>query len=144
MEPMDKVTVEQRLAAIEAKLDMVLARLDSLAPGGLGVGARANAPQDHIPQDRPQLDPGLVDRTPLDYVERDTGPYSSSFTGPAAGFTASPGVDPILEPVLELVRQGRKIQAIKAYRERTGAGLRQAKDAIDAMALGQYPQTGRW
>ncbi|WP_161789862.1 hypothetical protein [Streptacidiphilus neutrinimicus] len=185
MEPVDRVTVEQRLAAIEAKLDMVLARLDSLAPGGgPGLGAGDGGPQDRIPQDRTPLDPGLLDRAPLDYVERNTGPYATSaaspsgasaatpygtpaagpYAAPVAGpYAASPAgpyavpvagayaapapapyVDPSLEPILELVRQGRKIQAIKAYRERTGAGLRQAKEVIDAMALGQYPQTGRW
>ncbi|MFY9263268.1 MAG: ribosomal protein L7/L12 [Arcanobacterium sp.] len=30
-----------------------------------------------------------------------------------------------------LINQGKKIEAIKNYRERTGAGLREAKDAID-------------
>lgn len=32
---------------------------------------------------------------------------------------------------LELVRQGRKIDAIKAYRQRRGAGLREAKEAVE-------------
>lgn len=36
--------------------------------------------------------------------------------------------------VLEVMRQGRKIEAIKLYRERTGAGLKQAKEAVDALA----------
>ncbi|WP_431044214.1 ribosomal protein L7/L12 [Streptomyces sp. P1-3] len=42
--------------------------------------------------------------------------------------------DPELERVAELARNGRKIQAIKAYREVTGAGLKEAKDAVDRMA----------
>jgi ribosomal protein L7/L12 len=110
MEPVDKVTVEQRLAAIEEKLDLVLARLDGLATGGLGGGGlRDDAPRDDIPQDHISLDNTALEA----------------------------------DPILELVRQGRKIQAIKAYRERTGAGLRQAKDAIDAMALRERPQIGR-
>ncbi len=29
---------------------------------------------------------------------------------------------------------GRKIQAIKVYREATGAGLKDAKDAVDLLA----------
>ncbi len=29
--------------------------------------------------------------------------------------------------------QGRKIQAIKLYRDQTGAGLKEAKDAVEAM-----------
>ncbi|WP_160311665.1 hypothetical protein [Streptacidiphilus melanogenes] len=145
MEPVDRVTVEQRLAAIEAKLDMVLARLD-----GLGLGTSGYAPQDGVPQDRTPANPRRSEYEPLDYVEFNTGPYATpapapypaSAAGPYPAPVAGPYVDPALEQVLELVRQGRKIQAIKAYRERTGAGLRQAKDAIDAMALGQYPQTG--
>ena len=37
------------------------------------------------------------------------------------------------DPVRELLLQGRKIDAIKAYRERTGAGLKDARDAVDEM-----------
>ena len=36
---------------------------------------------------------------------------------------------PIAIPAL--IRQGKVIEAIKAYREATGVGLKQAKDAID-------------
>jgi ribosomal protein L7/L12 len=36
--------------------------------------------------------------------------------------------------ILELVRTGRKIEAIKEYRQRTGAGLKEAKDAVEALA----------
>jgi large subunit ribosomal protein L7/L12 len=35
--------------------------------------------------------------------------------------------------VLALVQQGNKIGAIKQYREETGLGLREAKDAIDSL-----------
>jgi ribosomal protein L7/L12 len=47
--------------------------------------------------------------------------------------------EPTLPPraVQELVA-GRKIAAIKAYREATGAGLREAKDAVEA-----YERRGR-
>jgi large subunit ribosomal protein L7/L12 len=34
--------------------------------------------------------------------------------------------------VVQLLNSGNKIQAIKAHRERTGVGLAEAKDAIDA------------
>lgn len=37
----------------------------------------------------------------------------------------------IPEESRRLVAEGKPIQAIKAYRERTGAGLKEAKDAID-------------
>jgi large subunit ribosomal protein L7/L12 len=35
--------------------------------------------------------------------------------------------------VRKLVRSGNIIEAIKLYREQTGVGLREAKDAVDAM-----------
>jgi ribosomal protein L7/L12 len=36
--------------------------------------------------------------------------------------------------ILELLRDGQKIRAIKLYRDRTGAGLKEAKDAVEALA----------
>ncbi|RSD07943.1 ribosomal protein L7/L12 [Amycolatopsis eburnea] len=41
--------------------------------------------------------------------------------------------EPGLDEVVALVREGRKIQAIKVYRERTGAGLKDAKDAVERL-----------
>jgi ribosomal protein L7/L12 len=38
------------------------------------------------------------------------------------------------DEVLTLIRSGNKIAAIKAYRERTGLGLKEAKDAVEALA----------
>jgi ribosomal protein L7/L12 len=38
------------------------------------------------------------------------------------------------EDLLSLLEQGRKIEAIKLHRERTGAGLKEAKDAVEALA----------
>ncbi|MCM2420135.1 MULTISPECIES: ribosomal protein L7/L12 [unclassified Streptomyces] len=40
---------------------------------------------------------------------------------------------PDLREINELVRQGKKIQAIKAYRELTGAGLKEAKEAVERL-----------
>ncbi|MGP9536694.1 hypothetical protein ACT3SP_01700 [Brachybacterium sp. AOP43-C2-M15] len=39
--------------------------------------------------------------------------------------------DPIPEQSRRLVAEGKHIEAIKVYREHTGAGLKDAKDAID-------------
>ncbi|WP_442877600.1 ribosomal protein L7/L12 [Dactylosporangium sp. AC04546] len=36
--------------------------------------------------------------------------------------------------LLDELQAGRKIQAIKLYREATGAGLKEAKDAVEALA----------
>lgn len=47
------------------------------------------------------------------------------------------GIDeatPELDQVTALVRDGKKLHAIKAYREITGADLKEAKEAIDRMA----------
>lgn len=37
----------------------------------------------------------------------------------------------------ELLRAGKKIEAIKRYRELTGLGLKEAKDAVEAMESGR-------
>jgi ribosomal protein L7/L12 len=42
--------------------------------------------------------------------------------------------EPELREAAELARTGREIEAIKLYREATGAGLKEAKDAVDRMA----------
>jgi ribosomal protein L7/L12 len=41
--------------------------------------------------------------------------------------------------VIALVRDGRKIEAIKLYRDLTGAGLKEAKDAVEALERGDPP-----
>jgi ribosomal protein L7/L12 len=41
--------------------------------------------------------------------------------------------DPRLDEVLALARDGKKIQAIKVYREVTGVGLKEAKDAVERL-----------
>ncbi|MGV4986231.1 ribosomal protein L7/L12 [Streptomyces sp. NPDC001709] len=40
---------------------------------------------------------------------------------------------PRMDEVAALVREGKKIHAIKLYRESTGAGLKEAKDAVDRL-----------
>jgi ribosomal protein L7/L12 len=43
-----------------------------------------------------------------------------------------PNSDPVLSPqIQDALRRGNKIEAIKIYRELTGVGLAEAKDAID-------------
>ncbi|QDV35665.1 ribosomal protein L7/L12 [Tautonia plasticadhaerens] len=41
---------------------------------------------------------------------------------------------PLEGELLDLLRNGRKIEAIKRYREATGVGLKEAKDAVEALA----------
>jgi ribosomal protein L7/L12 len=42
--------------------------------------------------------------------------------------------------LISLLDQGQKIEAIKLYRERTGVGLKEAKDAVEAIQRGERPQ----
>ena len=45
---------------------------------------------------------------------------------------ADPNSDPIIAPqIQEALRRGNKIEAIKIFRELTGVGLAEAKQAID-------------
>jgi ribosomal protein L7/L12 len=39
--------------------------------------------------------------------------------------------DPFEARLLELIRANQKIEAIKRYREKTGLGLKEAKDAVE-------------
>lgn len=46
--------------------------------------------------------------------------------------TLGPGLD----NVRALLRDGKKIPAVKAYREATGVGLKEAKEAVDRIEAG--------
>src|SRR5271165_2802375 len=41
------------------------------------------------------------------------------------------------DQVLLLMQQNQKIAAVKLYRQETGSGLKEAKDAVEALAAGQ-------
>jgi ribosomal protein L7/L12 len=42
-------------------------------------------------------------------------------------------LDPALAEAANWLRQGKKIDAIKAYQKSTGLGLKEAKDAVEAL-----------
>jgi len=42
--------------------------------------------------------------------------------------------------ITELLNRGEKIEAIKLYREATGVGLKESKDAVEAMEAGLEPR----
>ena len=65
----------------------------------------------------------------LDWLYLATGHGYASSGG--TGAVAQSGS--VSAAVLDLVRQGNKIGAIKQYREETGVGLREAKDMIDKL-----------
>ena len=43
--------------------------------------------------------------------------------------------------ILDALRRGQKIEAIKLYREGTGAGLKEAKDSIDVLLVALKEET---
>lgn len=45
--------------------------------------------------------------------------------------------DALLDQLRQLLRDDRKIEAIRLYREQTGAGLKEAKDAVEAVERGE-------
>jgi len=71
---------------------------------------------------------------------RSGGPFGGAFGGAGGDDRFAP-----TETVLAHVRSGQLIHAIKEYREYTGLGLKEAKDAIDRfreqMAGGSAPPT---
>lgn len=56
--------------------------------------------------------------------------------GAAKDGTAAPITSEALERVRTLIAGGEYVEAIKHYRENTGASLKDAKDAVDALAAG--------
>ncbi len=55
---------------------------------------------------------------------------------PSASANASRADDPVFQMKLDgLLRAGRKIEAIREYRQRNGCGLKDAKDAVDRLAV---------
>jgi hypothetical protein len=68
-------------------------------------------------------------RARLDYVETQLQALFPDSYVPFAASRAA-GIPP---GVIELVRAGKTIAAIKEYREATGAGLAEAKEAVDSI-----------
>ena len=74
----------------------------------------------------------LRERTGAGLAEAKTAVESLEAGGPAA-LAARPAVRAELEAELRAFLPDRKIEAIKLYRERTGAGLKEAKEAVEAL-----------
>jgi hypothetical protein len=63
-------------------------------------------------------------------------PIPTVAAGVPAGPPPSPGIEAMVAQIKELLAKGAKIQAVKLYREATGAGLREAKDFVDGIEAG--------
>tara|TARA_R110002096_G_scaffold285473_1_gene479273 strand:- start:655 stop:912 length:258 start_codon:yes stop_codon:yes gene_type:complete len=44
----------------------------------------------------------------------------------------------VLAQLIQLLESGQKIQAIKIYRETTGVGLKEAKEAVEALGVSAF------
>jgi ribosomal protein L7/L12 len=53
----------------------------------------------------------------------------------------TPSLQQLLDDIKAQIASGNKIAAIKLYRDATGAGLSEAKDAIELIAAGKPPRT---
>lgn len=69
-------------------------------------------------------------RSPLSH-----GDFATSSTG--FDLNRMVGQATRMKEVVELVRQGNKIEAIKQFREFSGLGLRESREAVEAIAAGQ-------
>jgi ribosomal protein L7/L12 len=67
--------------------------------------------------------------------ERERGPAARP-AAPLTTTTATTATPAGLEGVRQALAAGRKIEAIKLYRELTGLGLKESKDAVEAMQAG--------
>ncbi len=68
--------------------------------------------------------------------DADFCPHCRALMGSERPAHAEPQPDSLDAPLLELLRAGRKIDAIKLWREQTGAdfSLKEAKDAVEELA----------
>lgn len=48
--------------------------------------------------------------------------------------SVSPPPADLEEEVIRLLQDGRKLEAVRAYRERTGLGLKESRDSVEAIA----------
>ncbi len=85
---------------------------------------------------RQQTDLGLQEaKAAVEAIERGESPTLTPRQPTGAG--SAYNLD--LAPIQDALVQGNKVQAIKLYREQTGVGLEDAKDAVEAIERGSFP-----
>jgi hypothetical protein len=67
----------------------------------------------------------------LDRLEHQLDLLMRHLDVPQPGLDVGPDLAVVDQDVVALARAGRKIEAIKRYRELTGVGLKEAKDAVE-------------
>lgn len=119
----DAVAAMQRELGTQAPADAPNAAVLALMQQGNKIGA--------IKAYREQTGLGLREaKAMIDQLALGVSPTASN---PPASTPAGQPVPPANDEVVTLIRQGNKIGAIKAYREQTGLGLKEAKDAVEQM-----------
>jgi ribosomal protein L7/L12 len=102
---MENSETSERIATLESQVAWLMSTVNAMI-------AHSSGPLREMPQ-----------VAPIPY----SGQVSSPTLPPSSG---NPGVT---QEVLDLVSSGNSFAAIKRYRELTGVGLKEAKDAIDAL-----------
>ena len=134
--------VYQRLAALEAQVATLSSRLGVPFTGsasGVAFGPRLSTALDPRAMDSAGLDPAAPPMG-FDPLAPVPPPAPDPLFGvpPAGAQPVGMPADPRMagltpEVVADLVRRGKKIQAIKLYRELTNLDLKTAKDVIDSL-----------
>jgi large subunit ribosomal protein L7/L12 len=104
-EQVDLDDVKARIAKLESAVASLQSQVVALSAGAPGAPGAPVTAVDGIPYGTPQPSLGAL--------PADGGPW--------------------LAEVRALAASDQKIQAIKLYRERTGVGLKEAKDAVEGM-----------
>jgi ribosomal protein L7/L12/outer membrane protein assembly factor BamB/DNA-directed RNA polymerase subunit RPC12/RpoP len=74
----------------------------------------------------------------VENLERGVGIDLTSFSVRSGASSPQPDTEEATARIREFLDSGKKIEAIKVYRELTGAGLKEAKDAVEAFQSGGY------
>jgi large subunit ribosomal protein L7/L12 len=150
----DSDDISTRLAALERKIDGIMGALGISPESGSAFGSARLSPvvQQYLARGQKieaikayREETGVGLKEAKDAVDGKSGPASNwqAVNRKLDRIAASLGVTPEPEPfptttsaspsVVQLIRAGRKIEAIKVYREENGVGLKEAKDAVDAL-----------
>lgn len=120
----DKIT-QVVLDAIEQRVDMALLTLNQEP------GARYGEQEDRILSKLDRLNATIAVAVGDPLADRNAVADVPEIRMPPARVQGRVSEFPAVE---EAIRAGNLINAIKLYRERTGLGLKESKDAVDAMA----------
>jgi hypothetical protein len=121
----------QRLATLEAQVAMLSNRPE--APYPPSVSGAVFDPRLSTAPDPRAMETGFDLMAPVPPPAPDPSFGVFPAGGPPVGALADPRMAGLPPEVIDLVRRGKKIQAIKLYRELTNLDLKTAKGVIDGL-----------